>query len=160
MTETRAIQLRISKNKELIVEKLKSLPIVQIACEKVGIGRATYYRWREEDSEFANISNKAIQEGRLFINDMAESQLLQAIKDQNMTGIIFWLKHNHAAYTTRVELTHLNEDVNKLTPQEETKINQALYLAGLLKGGEKNERKQGKHQQDPKQPKTEKNPSL
>jgi ACT domain-containing protein len=160
MAEIKAIQLRIGKNKELIIEKLKSLPIVQIACEKVGIGRATYYRWREEDPEFADAANKAIQEGRLFINDMAESQLLQAIKDQNMTGIIFWLKHNHAAYTTRVEITHPNEDVNKLTPQEETKINKALYLAGLLKGGEKNESKQKKYQQNPEQPKTKKGTGL
>jgi ACT domain-containing protein len=160
MTETKTIQLRIGRNKELIIEKLKSLPIVQIACEKIGISRATYYRWRELDTEFADAANKAIQEGRLFINDMAESQLLQAIKDQNMTAIIFWLKHNHVAYTTRVEITHPNEDVNKLTPQEETKINQALYLAGLLKGGEKNESKQEKHQQNIEQPKVKKSPGL
>lgn len=152
------IQLRIDQNKSLVIEKLRTLPIIQIAVEKVGIGRATYYRWRETDQEFAKTANKAIQEGRQFINDMAESQLLSAIRDQNMTAIIFWLKYNHAAYTTRVEITHPNEDVDKLTPKEEIKINKALYLAGLLKGGEKNEKKPKKHKQNPKQPKTKKSP--
>lgn len=156
MAETNSIQLRINQNKQLIIEKLKSLPIVQIACEKVGIGRATYYRWRELDQNFADAANKAIQEGRQFINDMAESQLLSAIRDQNMTAIIFWLKHNHAAYTTRVEITHPNDDVNKLNSQEEGKINKALYLAGLLEGGDKNESKQKRNQQNSKQPKAEK----
>jgi len=160
MTESKAIQLRINKNKELIIEKLKSLPIVQIACEKAGIGRATYYRWRELDSDFVEATNKAINEGRLFINDMAESQLLSAIKDQNMTAIIFWLKHNHAAYTTRVEITHPDGDVDKLTPKEEMKINKALFLAGLLKGGEKNEDEQKEHKQNPQQPKIKKGVGL
>lgn len=159
MAKTKAIQLRIDKNKKLIVEKLKSLPIVQIACEKTGIGRATYYRWREADQEFAKTANKAIQEGRQFVNDMAESQLLSAIRDQNMTAIIFWLKHNHLAYTTRVEITHPDEDIDKLTPKEEAKINKALYLAGLLKGGEKNEKKRKKHQQNPKQSKVKEDAS-
>ena len=94
MAETKTIQLRIDRNKELIIEKLKSLPIIQIACEKIGIGRATYYRWREQDPEFADAANKAIREGQQFINDMAESQLLSAIKDQNMTAIIYWLNHH------------------------------------------------------------------
>lgn len=133
MTESKSIQLRINKNKELIIEKLKSLPIVQIACEKVGIGRATFYRWRELDPDFADATNKAIQEGRQFINDMAESQLLSAIRDQNMTAIIYWLNHNHPVYVNKVmvdaKLKMENED---LTPEQETIVNNALKLAGLL----------------------------
>jgi len=133
MTEAKTIQLRIDRNKELIIEKLKSLPIIQVACEKVGIGRATYYRWREEDPEFADAANKAIREGQQFINDMAESQLLSAIKDQNMTAIIYWLNHHHPAYATRVEVdAKLRMENEDLTPEQETTVKNALKLAGLL----------------------------
>ncbi len=41
------IELKQDKNKKAIIEKLKQSPIIQIACKKVGIGRATYYRWRK-----------------------------------------------------------------------------------------------------------------
>lgn len=159
-TQSLTIPKRIERNKELMIEKLKRLPIVQIACEKVGIGRATYYRWRNDDPEFTKQTSQAIREGREFINDMAESQLLSAIREQNMTAIIFWLKHNHASYTTRVEITHPDKDVDKLTPREVAQINKALSLAGLLKGGEKNEAKQKRPKQNPKQPKTKKGADL
>lgn len=133
MAKSKVIQLRIDKNKELIVEKLKTLPIVQIACEKIGIGRATYYRWRETDPDFADVASKAIREGQQFINDMAESQLLSAIKDQNMTAIIYWLNHHHPAYATKVEIdAKLKMENENLTPEQETIVNEALKLAGLL----------------------------
>lgn len=133
MAESKAIQLRIDKNKELIIGKLKTLPIVQIACEKVGIGRATYYRWREADPDFTEAANKAIREGQQFINDMAESQLLSAIKDQNMTAIIYWLNHHHPAYATKVEIdAKLKMENENLTPEQEATVNEALKLAGLL----------------------------
>jgi len=40
----KTIEKRQSKNKEQLLEILKKTPIVQIACEKAGVGRATYYR--------------------------------------------------------------------------------------------------------------------
>ena len=55
-----SIQKRMDNNKELVVEQLKKTPIVQIACEKTGIGRATYYRWRKEDAEFGKLADEAI----------------------------------------------------------------------------------------------------
>ena len=98
------IELRQKKNKEAIVEKLKQSPIIQIACKKVGISRATYYRWRKQDKRFKKLADKAIYEGILLINDMAESQLISAIKDKHMTGIIFWLKNRHSAYADRIKV--------------------------------------------------------
>ena len=84
--------------KELIIKKLKQTPIVQIVCERVGIGRASYYRWRKEYSKFKKETDEAIIEGLLLVNDMAESQLISAIKDKNLTSIMFWLRHHHKTY--------------------------------------------------------------
>lgn len=128
----KTIKKRQSKNKKLLLELLRKTPIVQIACEKVGIGRATYYRWRKEDSEFTKQSDQALLDGNLLVNDMAESQLMSAIKDKNMTGIIFWLKHHHPAYATRVEVTtnNKNQDI-ELTDEQKALLNKALEMVAL-----------------------------
>jgi hypothetical protein len=127
------IEKRKSRNKEQILEFLKKTPIVQIACEKSGVSRASYYRWRKEDQEFAQASDQALLDGSLLVNDMAESQLMSAIKDKNMTGIIFWLKHHHPAYATRVEITatNKNQEIN-LTDEQKDLLNKALEMAALV----------------------------
>jgi len=132
-TPEKAIKKRMNNNKQLIVEQLKKTPIVQVACEKIGVGRATYYRWRKEDPEFTKLSDKALQEGSLLVNDMAESQLMSAIRDKNLTAIIFWLKHHHNAYTTRVEITtnqKTQEDI--LNDEQRELLTRALAMAKLI----------------------------
>lgn len=74
-----SIQDRQEEQKKLLLEQLTKTPIVQIACEKSGVGRATYYRWRKDDPDFAREADASLKEGRLLVNDMAESQLMSAI---------------------------------------------------------------------------------
>jgi len=128
-----------------LLEKLKETPIVEVACRKTGIARATYYRWRLKDEKFAKEADLSLSEGSSLINDMAESQLLSAIKDQNMTAIIFWLKNHHPAYATKVEVTAQLKNQNEvLTPDQEALVNRALRLAALIPGtqeGKKEEQK-------------------
>jgi len=127
-----AIQKRIDKNQELLIDQLKKTPIVQVACEKVGIGRATYYRWRKDNEELAKLADDAIVEGNALVNDMAESQLMAAIRDKNLTAIIFWLKNHHPSYATKVEITgHLKHE-EQLTPEQDALVMKALKLAELL----------------------------
>ena len=127
------VKKRIEKDREILLEQLKKTPIVQLACEKTGISRATYYRWRKEDPEFAALADIAIEEGSLLINDMAESQLLSAIKDKNMTAIIFWLKHHHRAYATKIEISASTKDQDEvLSEEQEALIRHALELASLI----------------------------
>ena len=129
----KSIEQRQVKTKELIIEQLKKTPIVQIASEKSGVGRATYYRWRKEDKEFTKLTDEALLEGSLLVNDMAESKLISAIRDQNLGAIVFWLKHHHPNYTTRVEVTaRLKADNEVLTPDQEALVNKALRLASLV----------------------------
>ena len=141
----KAIVVRIEKEKELLLGQLKKTPIVQIACEKTGIGRATYYRWRKEDSKFSNDADAAIFEGSLLVNDMAESQLFGAIREGNMTGIIFWLKHHHPAYETRVEIrAAFNKSDAKLTARQEEIMGELLKITSSdetlkLEGGSSDE---------------------
>lgn len=126
-----SIQSRQEEQKALLLEHLNKTPIVQIACEKSGVGRATYYRWRKEDPDFAVRADEALSEGRLLVNDMAESQLMSAIRDKNMTAIIYWLKHHHSSYTTRVEISGSLRTEAALTPEQEALIQKALELTIL-----------------------------
>ena len=122
--------MKRNKMKGLIIEQLKQMPIIQIASKKSGIGRATYYRWRKEDKKFTKDSDEAITEGLLLINDLAESQLLAAIQDRNMTALIFWLRNRHPAYSNKLEITgHLKHSKEELTLEEKKLIRKALKLA-------------------------------
>ena len=77
----------------------------------------------------------ALEDGNKLINDMAESQLMSAIRDKNMTAIIYWLNHHHAAYATKMEITaKLKNDNEQLTPEQETLMVKALKLASVITG--------------------------
>ena len=128
-----SIWQRQVKTKEIIIEQLKKTPIVQIASEKSGVGRATYYRWRKDDKEFAKSTDEALLEGSLLVNDMAESQIMSAIRDKNMTAIIFWLKHHHPSYATRVEITTNQKNQEDILNDEQKELlTKALAMTKLL----------------------------
>jgi len=125
--------MKTKNEKQLLIEQLKKTPVVQVACEKVGIGRATFYRWKNDDEKFATTVNEAIIDGNDLVNDMAESQLMSAIRDKNLTAIIFWLRNHHPSYATRVEVTaKLKHDDEQLSPEQEALVMKALKLASVL----------------------------
>jgi ACT domain-containing protein len=76
----------IVADKKALLDYLQKTPIVEVACKQTGVGRSTYYRWRKDDEEFAEAADNAIEQSTGVINDMAESQLIKAIKNNNMTG--------------------------------------------------------------------------
>ena len=129
-----------TEKKGLLLLQLKKTPIVQVACEKTGVSRATYYRWRKEDPEFADNADIAIDEGLNLINDMAESQLISAIKDRNLTGIIFWLKNHHKNYSPKLEVTTKNGDI-QITDEQREIIKQSLDMAFGLNSEEEKDGK-------------------
>lgn len=73
------------------MENLRKVPVVRIACDKVGISRMSAYRWRQNDPEFLTAMDEALVEGEAFVNDMTEVQLLNLIKEKNWPAMSFWL---------------------------------------------------------------------
>lgn len=118
-------------DKKKLLLRLVKTPIVEVACTQAGVPRSTYYRWRKSDEKFAEACDEALEESTGRINDLAESQLISAIKEQNMTAIIFWLKHHHKRYATKVEVTARFKQDEALTPEQEVIVQTALRLAGL-----------------------------
>ncbi len=128
------LQDRTAMNRKLMLEQLQKTPIVQVCCEKLSIARSTYYRWREEDPEFAKQADKALSEGVALINDLTESQLLSAIKNGNISSIFYWLNHRHSAYSNKLEITaKVKNEV--MTPEQAELIKKALENANLIMKG-------------------------
>lgn len=139
------------KNKQQVIDQLKFNPIIQIACQKSGVSRATFYRWRSEDEDFKKQTETAIQDGVLLINDLAESQLLAAIKEQNLTAIIFWLKNHHGDYADKIQVnTDRGLIDTNLTPEEEKLVKKALKMAGIINSPLKHDQSTTGHKRDNK----------
>jgi len=92
------IKLRQGKIKEMILEHLQKMPIIQLVCEKTGIARATFYRWMDQSPDFKKAVEEASQEGHRRIGDLAESKLIHLINDNNLGAIIFYLRSQNKKY--------------------------------------------------------------
>lgn len=95
------INKRITKQKEILLEQFRKLSVVQVACKKTGISRATYYRWRKEEPKFGDKADDALEEGRLLINDLAVSKLVVKIGEGDFGAIKYWLSNNHKNFKPR-----------------------------------------------------------
>ncbi len=124
-------------DKKRLLAQLEKTPILEAACKQIGLPRSTYYRWRKDDEEFADQCDETIELSVGRINDLAESQLINAIKDRNMSAITFWLKHHHGGYRNKLELDARISNVStELTPEQEALVAKALSMAGLIGGKE------------------------
>ena len=89
--------------KESILEALeKSLGVVTVACKQADVPRSTYYKWLNEDEDFA----KAVKDIENIALDFGESQLHKQIGDGNTSATIFFLKTKgkKRGYVERSEL--------------------------------------------------------
>ena len=122
-----------AQDKKKILDKLHKMPIVEVACKQIGLPRATYYRWRKDDEAFTEACDEALEQSTGMISDMAESQLINAIKEKNMTAIVFWLKHHHPMYETRLRFNgSIKHEVEALSEEQEQLVAKALSMVGLL----------------------------
>ena len=123
-------QTRIQKQKEQMIEQLKKNPIIQIACEKLEIGRATHYRWSTEDAEYAKSVDLAVQEGVIFFAEFSESKLHNAVRNDQPWAIAMSLKALHPRYKNKLEISgSIQHNTRELTPEDEALLKESLRLA-------------------------------
>ena len=116
------LSIETEKQKKALVSQLRKTPIAQLACERTDVGRSTYYQWRAKDLIFARAADRALEAGKFFINDLAESKLIRLIQNDNLTAIIFWLKSNHPKYAPVNRFIHEYETVTQRPSVEEKNI--------------------------------------
>lgn len=126
---------KTTEQKLAILEHLAKCCIVQLACERTGVGRSTYYKWLSEDEEFKESAEKAINAGRAYLNDIAFSGLLKKIQEGNMTAIIFLLKNNHPWFAEKIRHEHehriLSIGDRVLTDEQREQLIKANRLSGM-----------------------------
>lgn len=103
---------RMRKDK-LLKSLEENMGIVTVSCKAAEVPRQTYYDWMNEDEEFA----KSVQELKNVTLDFVESKLIAQINNDNMTGIIFYLKcqGRERGYIERQDIDHTTKG-DKIKP--------------------------------------------
>ena len=132
MSRKNTIQVRQNKLKEAFIDQLKRTPTIETSCQKVGISRATVYRWINASKRFEKTVDEALTEGRTFMSDIAENQLFSLIGEKKIEAIRLFLAHNNPRYSNKLELSGtLATKDEALTAEQKTLIRQALKLSSL-----------------------------
>lgn len=109
------------KIKLKLLKEIEKFGNVYLSCQKIGIDKATYYRWKENDEEFKKRAERAEEIGRENIGEVAEYGLLQNIKEKNQRAIEFALVNVSKKYkrdrTTNVIFMH-KKDIIPDVPQK------------------------------------------
>ena len=117
-----------NKTKRKLLNEIQKFGNVYLSCLKIGISRATYYRWKQEDEKFKKEAEEAERVGRENICDVAEHSLLQNIKNKDQRAIEFTLTHNSEKYkrnqTTNVVIVHKKEDstISSVNNDKQTRL--------------------------------------
>jgi hypothetical protein len=130
--QRKTVNARIKKDKEKFLEILEKNPVIHVAVERLGISKATFYRWKE-DKEFAEKVNAAMNEGNSLITDIAIAQLISVIKEKNVGAIKFWLEKHHPDYANKMHITAEVKKETILSPELEIMMRRAYELLGLDK---------------------------
>ena len=84
--------------KDKFLEILSNNHIISAVCKKVGIPRATFYRWIDEDENFKKDCVDTKMMGIKAVNDFCESNLINKIKDGNLSAMKYWLEAHNEVY--------------------------------------------------------------
>jgi len=87
-----------AKAKQKLLNEIYKFGNVFLSCSRIGISRAQYYRWKDEDEKFKEEADKAERLGRENISDVAEHKLLKNINDGNERAIEYALRFNSERY--------------------------------------------------------------
>lgn len=87
--------------KSKLIEILSETPFIGYACKKVGIARATFYRWMKDNLEFKKQIEKALKDGRESMCEIAESMVLKKGREGDLRANIFILQNNDKRYTPK-----------------------------------------------------------
>lgn len=103
--------------------------IILNACEAIGISRSKYYKWMQDDADFA-AKVEEIKEAQI---DFVESKLISAIDANDTTAIIFYLKTKGKKRGYTEKLPQAAPVVIAAPAVEEHKADDAKNVAAKLK---------------------------
>tara|TARA_B100000424_G_C22764698_1_gene412203 strand:+ start:297 stop:668 length:372 start_codon:yes stop_codon:yes gene_type:complete len=110
-----SVQKTDKKKSDFLVALKNNNGNISDACIAVNIGRQTYYDWLDKDDQF-KVDAENAQESLI---DLAESKLVENIKDNDNTSIIFFLKTKgkKRGYIEKSEVEHV-KPISEITFDE------------------------------------------
>lgn len=90
------------ETKEKLLKEIEKSGNVSLSCLKVGVDKATFYRWRKDDKQFSKKANEAIKRGRESNCDLAEHALMLKVKDKDLGAIKYQLSNNSPRYKPKI----------------------------------------------------------
>jgi hypothetical protein len=119
---------RIAKDKTAFLDALAKQPIVSVACERSGVSKPTYHRWKAEDEAFAKAVDEAIVEGKSLVSDVAKAQLISLMRDKNFQAIKLWLTNNDPDFKPSLMIEGEIKVEKKLSPEEAEEMRRTLEI--------------------------------
>ncbi len=121
------------ETKQKLLQEIEKVGNVYSSCLKIGVNKATYYRWKKEDKEFAKLAIKAEKTGRENMCDIAEHALMQNVKEKKMDAIKYVLGHNSTRYKPKIRKVIIEhsqtgekkEEIKKMQKEHWDQINDA-----------------------------------
>lgn len=80
------------KKKALLRALAQCLGNVSDACREANVSRSTFYKYLDEDGDFRAQVEQVSTDSLEAALDIAESQLVQAMKEGKLTAILFFLR--------------------------------------------------------------------
>ncbi|MES2023110.1 MAG: hypothetical protein V4439_00305 [Patescibacteria group bacterium] len=90
--------MRDIEDKKRLIEILSEVPYIIYACKKIGIARATFYRWCSEDEDFHQAVLKAMKYSRQDESEKIEMKMAKRAKEGDFNSGKFFLEHNDDRY--------------------------------------------------------------
>lgn len=108
-------------NKKQFLEELRNIPVISVACQKIGISRMTYYRWVKQFKQFKKDVEAAMETGNQNICDIAETTLINCLKDEdkNLQAAKFILSSVSKKYRNKLEVNQKVEETTLTASQKE-----------------------------------------
>ena len=141
MSRKDTIHKRQNRIKEEFLNQLKQSPTIETTCQKIGVSRATVYRWIANSKKFEKQVDDALKQGREFMSDVAENQLFSLIANREMSAIRLYLSTHNPRYSNKLEVSgSISNRDEPLTKQQKKLIREALKLSSLRNYGKKKEK--------------------
>lgn len=91
----------MKKSKKLfkqIIAEIEKMPNKSYVCQKLGLSRQTLYRWVDDDRTFSSEVEIAIRVGNESICDLAESKIIERVKEGDFRAAKYILDNKHKDY--------------------------------------------------------------
>jgi len=143
--------------KKKFLELIEQNPIVQIACNKLNVGRSTIYHWLEKDKRFIGAYKKAQKIGNGKICDVGESKLIQNVDRGDQRAIEFLLKHKSSDYRDsedalstlkKLEINKLQEERLRITKEYDDFSEKTKKISVFFREEEKREKELKKRERE------------